>query len=365
MRSELSRKLGIERAIFGFSHQREIVAEISRAGGMGVLGALRNVPEKFEEDINWLSENTDGKPFGIDIVFPNAVGGDPEELRAQIPQEHKDFVAALDRKFDVPPPSGEAHVGVYSAHRITREHAAQMVEIALRHKTPFLASALGVPPADVIEKVHGYGGLVGSLVGSTRHVARQIDAGVDVIVAQGTEAAGHTGTVSTLVLVPQVVDLVAGRAHVAAAGGIGDGRQVAAAEMLGAQGVWLGTAWLTTTESSTMPSVKRRLLEATSEDTRLTRAYTGKPSRLVSSPWLDAWEEPGAPEPLKTPLQGMLLRDSVVSIVEHDVRAAVLSPAGQVIGMLNDPVPVATIMQRLVDGYEKAVARVQENDDVR
>src|SRR5207245_4483199 len=169
-----------------------------------------------------------------------------------------------------------------------------------------LVNALGPPPPDIVQLAHDHGLLVGALVGAKQHAERQVAIGVDVIVAQGTEAGGHCGEVSTMVLVPEVVDAVGDRAHVLAAGGIADGRQMAAALALGAEGVWTGSMWLTVQEAETPPDVLENLLAASSRDTVRSRAMTGKAARQLRTKWTEMWEEPGAPSTLPMPLQGLI-----------------------------------------------------------
>jgi NAD(P)H-dependent flavin oxidoreductase YrpB (nitropropane dioxygenase family) len=234
--------------------------------------------------------------------------------------------------------------------------ARRHTEAALAHATAFVVSALGVPPADVIEAVHARGGLVGALIGSAEHARRQVAAGVDVVVAQGHEAGGHVGRISTLVLVPEVVDAVPGTA-VLAAGGIGDGRQIAAIEALGAQGAWLGSLWLTTRESVTPDAIKQRLLSATAEDTTVSRAYSGRTVRLLATDWLRAWDEPGAPQPLKAPLQGALVHETFTSIAEHGMPELVTTPVGQIVGVLGRDDTVGDAIGRLQAEYRTATAR--------
>ncbi len=356
MRSLLSERLGIETAIFGFSQSREVVAAISNAGGMGVLGTVRRTPEQTAADLRWLSEQTD-KPFGVDIVYPATEAATvAPSVRDELPAAQVEFVDQLAQRWRIPPARDAGRVDLYAGTQLTMTAARGHTEAALANATAFVVSALGVPPADVIEAVHAQGGLVGALIGSAEHARRQVAAGVDVVVAQGHEAGGHVGRISTLVLVPEVVDAVPGTA-VLAAGGIGDGRQVAAIEALGAQGAWLGSLWLTTRESVTPDAIKQRLLSATAEDTTVSRAYSGRTVRLLATDWLRAWDEPGAPQPLKAPLQGALVHDTFTSIAEHGIPELVTTPVGQIVGVLGRDDTVAAAMHRLHVEYADATAR--------
>lgn len=265
MRTKLAKDLGIEFPIFAFSHCRDVVAAVSRAGGMGILGALGSTPDQLEIELDWLDRHVGGKPYGVDIVLPaksvEDSRPDPGDLAAMIPQGHRDFVSALLTRHGVTPPEPDR------ANRpMSKEQERLLVDIVLAHPARILVNALGPMPPDIVERCHDHDVLTGALVGSPQHAERQRANGVDVLVAQGTEAAGHTGDVTTMVLVPQVVEAV-WPSPVLAAGGIATGRQVAAALALGAQGVWTGSMWLTVQESSTPPVLKEKILAATSSDT--------------------------------------------------------------------------------------------------
>jgi NAD(P)H-dependent flavin oxidoreductase YrpB (nitropropane dioxygenase family) len=354
MTISLTRQFGLDVPIYGFSHSRAVVAAISAAGGLGVLGTVRRTPGELAADLDWVSAHVAGRPFGVDIVYPaSAATEDPEHSRDLLPSEHLHFVAGLRERFGIPPADDPGRADLYSGHRLTLGSAREFTELTLNHGVALIVSALGVPPPDLVARIHARGTLLGALVGSPRHARRQVDAGVDIIVAQGTEAGGHVGQLSTLVLVPQVVDAVPGT-PVLAAGGIGDGRQLAAVEALGAAGGWLGSIWMTTRESIATPGVKRRLLAASSEDTVVTKAYSGKTVRLLNTPWLGAWTEPGAPAPLRAPLQGLLIHETMTSIAEHDLGELVTSPIGQIVGVMNEEETVASVMHRLTESYRAA-----------
>ena len=353
MKSIITDKLGIDTAIFGFTTSPEIVAEICRSGGMGVLGTVRKTPEQLDEDLAWLTEHCD-RPFGVDIVYPMVEAApDASAAREILPPEHVAFVAELKERLHIPDPIDPDREDLYAGRQLTFQHARELTAIAMKYNTAFLVSALGVPPQEVIDEMHRRGGLVGALVGTPAQAKVQAAAGVDVVIATGTEAGGHTGAISTMVLIPQVVDAVPGT-MVLAGGGIGDGRQIAACEILGAVGVWTGSIWMTAKEALTPEGVKQRLLDASSSDTVVTRAYSGRPVRLLNSPWFDAWNEPGAPKPLKAPLQGTLVHETMIALAEHGTPGLATSPIGQIVGVMNEEEPTAAIMNRLQAQYRAA-----------
>ncbi|WP_086667850.1 NAD(P)H-dependent flavin oxidoreductase [Lentzea kentuckyensis] len=357
MRTSLCDQLGIEHPVFGFTPSEHVAAAISRAGGLGVLGCVRfNDAEDLDRALTWMDENTDGKPYGVDIVMPAKVPteGNQVDLAGLIPQSHKDFVQQTLLKLGVPPlPDGEGGEGVLGwLHSVARSH----VDVALTHPIRLIANALGSPPTDVIERVHAAGVPVAALAGKAEHARRHVQNGVDIVVAQGYEAGGHTGEVATMVLVPEIVDAV--DVPVLAAGGIGSGRQAAAAMALGASGVWMGSYWLTTAEYTQSPLTQKALLAATSSDTVRTRIYTGKPARLLKTRWTEAWAEPGAPEPLPMPLQNLLVSEAHLRIARSDDPSVVSMPVGQVVGRMNEVRPVAEVMADLLREFGETVDRL-------
>jgi NAD(P)H-dependent flavin oxidoreductase YrpB (nitropropane dioxygenase family) len=326
-----------------------------------VLGCVRfNDAEELDQTLTWLDENTDGKPYGVDVVMPMKVPteGKAVDLEAMIPQGHKDFVDETLRKLGVPPlPEGEGREGVLGwLHSVARSH----VDVALSHRPVLIANALGSPPVDVIEKAHEHGVAVAALAGAAKHALSHVNNGVDIIVAQGYEAGGHTGEIASMVLTPEIVDAVGPDVPVLGAGGIGCGRQVAASLALGAQGVWTGSLWLTVEEYdlSQGTGIRDALLRAGSGDTVRARVYTGKPARLLKTKWTEAWAEPGAPEPLPMPLQNLLVADAHNRMNSGDDPDTIAMPAGQIVGRTNEVKPVAEVMASLIAEYEAAVARL-------
>ena len=363
MRTDLCDVFGIDYPIFAFTPSEHVAAAVSRAGGLGVLGCVRfNEPEELEQTLSWLDDNTDGRPYGVDVVMPMKIPteGTSLDLGAMIPQTHKDFVDETLRKLGVPPlPEGEGREGVLGwLHSVARSH----VDIALAHRPVLIANALGSPPVDVIEKAHEHGVKVAALAGAAKHARSHVDNGVDIIVAQGYEAGGHTGEIASMVLTPDIVDAV-GDTPVLGAGGIGSGRQVAASLALGAQGVWTGSIWLGTEEYqqlNTHSGWTDAFLRATSSDTVRTRIYTGKPARLLKTKWTQAWAEEGAPDPLPMPLQNLLVSGAHNAINAHGDPEVVSMPVGQIVGRMNEVRPVADVMTDLVAGFEEAVAHLDK-----
>ena len=366
MKTPICEQLGIEFPIFAFSHCRDVVAAVSRAGGFGVLGALAYNPEELEIELSWIDEHVDGKPYGVDIVMPMTYvgkgGGDEAKvgnLAAMIPQDHRDFVERLLDEHGVPPlPEDLAGRGLKAAGLGVDEEGPGQVEVSLRHPTRLLVNALGPPPPEVIRTAHEHGVLVGALVGSRQHAERQVAQGVDVIVAQGTEAGGHCGEISTMVLVPEVVDAVGPDVPVLAAGGIATGRQMAAALALGAQAVWTGSMWLTVAEADTDPTVMENLLAATSRDTVRSRAMTGKPARQLRTRWTEAWEGPDSPGTLPMPLQGILYGEAARRINRAKARDLAGFPVGQIVGRMNSVRTTREVIYDMVEEWIETARRL-------
>ncbi|KMO79624.1 monooxygenase [Mycolicibacterium chubuense] len=370
MRTELCDRFGIDYPIFVFTPSEKVAAAVTRAGGLGVLGCVRfNDADDLENVLQWMDANTDGKPYGVDIVMPAKVPteGTSVDINKLIPAEHREFVDKTLADLGVPPlPADEERSeGVLGwLHSVARSH----VEVALKHPIKLIANALGSPPKDVIDQVHEAGVPIAALAGSAKHALRHAENGVDIVVAQGHEAGGHTGEIGSMVLWPEVVDGLRALGHpnpVLAAGGIGTGRQVAAALALGAQGVWMGSAFLTSAEydlgvrlESGRSVIQEAMLSATSADTVRRRIYTGKPARLLKSRWTDAWDADGAPEPLPMPLQNILVSEAHQRMSESSDPTAVAMPVGQIVGRMNEIRPVADIIAELVSGFDEATKRL-------
>ena len=368
MHTDLCDRLGIEFPIFAFTHCRDVVAAVSQAGGFGVLGAVGFSPEQLEIECRWIDEHVGDKPYGVDLVIPQKYEGmgeiDPskleEHLRAMIPARHREFAAKLLADHGVPelPPENRAR----ELLGWTEATAAPQVEVALKHeKVRLIANALGTPPKEVIDQVHASGRLVAALCGRVHQAKRHAQAGIDIIIAQGTEGGGHTGEIGSLVLWPQVIEAVA-PVPVLAAGGIGTGRQIAAALAMGAQGVWTGSLWLTVDEAESEPAQVQSYLDASSEDAVRSRSYTGKPCRMLRNEWTEAWAKPENPEPLGMPLQGMITSDAIARTSRYagvaQTQKVAFNPAGQVIGMIRERKAVRDVIYELVEGYVEASERL-------
>lgn len=368
--NKLCRDLGIEYPIFAFSHCRDVVAAVTRAGGMGVLGVVAMSPEEIDIELTWLEEQCGDKPFAVDVVFP-AKTADRElaladtttvfdTLNKQIPPGHIEFAEQLMAQHGVPtveggsrfqPGQGRGAVG------LTSSYGAQQVEAVFAHRNRLIVSALGVPPKAVVDRAHDSGAMVATLVGKPEHVAKSAGVGIDIYVAQSYEAAAHTGEIGSMVLIPDVVD-VAGGVPVLAAGGIGTGRQMAAAMALGAQGVWTGSIWLTTHESSTDEKTIARMLQMTATDTVRSKSQTGKFNRQMRTAWTQAWDGPDSPGNLPMPLQQMLYSEYTARARRAGAYDLVGGPVGQIVGRMNKVRYSADVVLEMVEEYAETLERM-------
>ena len=373
MRTRVTEMLGIEFPLLAFTHCRDVAAAVSAAGGLGVLGAVAHSPEQLAVDLKWIREHAGGKPFGVDLLIPRKYAGSNEgglgvdDLRGMIPAEHRQWIDDLLERYGVPAMPEEEPAETTRSGRtlaVDPKTMAPLIDVAFDHGIALFASALGSPPEWLVERARKEGVPVAALAGRLDHAIAHRDAGVDIVIAQGTEGGGHTGEIATMVLIPQVVDAVA-PIPVLAAGGIASGRQVAAALALGAEGVWCGSVWLTTHEAETAPAVKEKFLAATSSDTRRSRSLTGKPARMLRSAWTDAWEEPGAPAPLPMPLQSMLISESQRRIhrLAHQAgtgaQQLVTYFVGQVVGQMNVVKPTRAVVAEMVEEFIDAAERLE------
>jgi NAD(P)H-dependent flavin oxidoreductase YrpB (nitropropane dioxygenase family) len=384
MRTELCDLFGIDIPIFAFSHCRDVVAAVTNAGGFGVLGALAFSPEQLELELRWIDEHVGGRPYGVDTVMPMSYAGKEEGLgqaddsgqvdasvfQNMIPQATRDWIERVLEEYEVPPLSAEqTDDGVAGGGSgllgWTEGGGRSHVDVALRHEgVKLLVNALGPPPKDIIELAHAHGVKVAALTGAVEHAQRQKQAGVDIIIAQGTEAGGHTGEIGSMVLLPDIVDAVA-PTPVLGAGGIATGRQAAAAMALGASGIWTGSVWLTVREAETSPLVKEKLFAARSKDAVRSRSLSGKPARLLRTAWTEAWERDDCPGTLPMPLQYMVCADAQARIGRAarkegaKARELVGMPVGQVVGRLNAEVSAADVMYQFMDEFVESVERLQ------
>ena len=355
LRTPICERLGIRHPIFGFSHAVDVCVEIARAGGFPVLGLARELPSEMAHILADVERRMGEMPYGIDLMLPSNVpeSASIDELKGLLPAAHVAFVDGLRRRFDVTPP---VKPSFFTTQVRSQALFDEQIEAVLASNCRGVATAIGLR-ADLIERAKARGKLTFSLVGSVRHARKAIALGVEVLVAQGYDAGGHTGPVGTLSLLPQVI-AVAGERPVLAAGGIATGEQVLGTIAMGAQGAWLGTLWMAARENHTPPALLKRLVASASEDTVITRAHSGKPCRVVRSDWIDAWEQPGAPEPLAMPLQQVLTGDVFASMHEHDDARLIYEAAGQSVFAIHGETTVADQMAGLVQGMESAWSRL-------
>lgn len=382
MRSQTCAMLGIDFPLFAFSHCRDVVVEVSKAGGFGVYGAAGIGPGKLDSELTWIDENIGGKPYGVDLLVPqkHAAKGEKSSARSmadRIPQTHKNFVGKVFNDHGI---DGDAltedgikrgtRLGVNVADKGTNA----LLDVAFSHPIALIANALGPPPAHMLNLAKSKGVPVAALVGAREHALKQVEAGVDILVVAGGEAGGHCGEVSTIVLVPEIVQTVRPISDIPilAAGGIATGAQMAACMAMGADGAWTGSVWLTTAEAETSPVVKEKMLAASSRDTIRSRSRTGKHSRQLVSGWTKAWEAPDAPEPLPMPLQSVIAEPAMAHVNKlaeggHDGAKELASYfVGQGVGLMNDALStrqvVAQFMEDFVDATERLNSFTQETD---
>ena len=359
---------GVDFPLFAFSHCRDVVAAVSRAGGFGVLGGVAFTPDTLDVELKWIDEHCDGKPYGVDVLLPEKQAAAPDDTLAQIvstiPQEHRDFVQKLlvDAGIDFTMREG----GRDAINSLSPIVAEQLIDIAFSHPIRLVASALGPAPKWMIERGRKQGVAVAGLVGAKEHAVRQVNAGVDILVAQGTEAGGHCGEVSTLVVVPEVVRTVREirDVPVLAAGGIMTGAQMAGCMAMGAAGVWTGSVWLATPESEVSETFRQKLVAASSRDTIRSKARTGKPSRQLRSAWHEAWEGPQSPGSLPLPLMSILSTPAFSSIDRAadagnpKARELVSYWVGQGVGLIDSVKTCAQVVQDFMEEYAEAVERL-------
>jgi len=370
VRTPFTELVGVAHPIVGFNRSPAVVAAVTNAGGLGVLGASAFTAPELDAQLTWIEEQVGGRPYGVDLLVPEKVAaGDPGDLiaslRAQIPQAHLDFVAGLLARYGVPEAPAAAGASAAADEvmaALSPAGAGPLLDVAFSHRIALIASALGTPPAGLVARAHDAGVKVAALVGQAKHARRQLDAGVDLLIAQGTEAGGHTGTIATMVLTPEIVEVAAG-VPVLAAGGIASGRQMAAALALGAAGAWCGSVWLSSAEDVANQAVKDKFLRAASSDTLRSPARTGKPARQLRSAWHDEWEAAG-PAPLPMPLQPLLVNDAWRSI---DAAAAAGHEGalrlesffiGQVVGSFTEIRPAAEITRQIIADCEQRIAEL-------
>jgi NAD(P)H-dependent flavin oxidoreductase YrpB (nitropropane dioxygenase family) len=366
MKTPVCAMLGIDFPLLAFSHCRDVVAAVSRAGGFGVLGATGHTLESLETELAWIDAHVDGRPYGLDVLIPENLGvrGESRDAVAdRVPAEHRAFVAGLADRHGFALP--EERRGAGTPVPFDPDLALAMLDVAFRHPIKLIANALGVPPKAMIERGKKEGVPVAALVGAKEHALRQVAAGVDLLVVQGGEAGGHCGEVSTMVLVPEVLRAIEGSGvPVLAAGGIMTGAQMAAAMAMGADGVWTGSVWLATPEAETSEVFRQKMLAATSRDAVRSRARTGKPSRQLRSAWTDAWEAPDAPPALPMPLQSLIsepaLRAAERAAERGEAGAGEMVTyfVGQGVGLVEQVRPAGQVVQDFKIEFAEALERM-------
>lgn len=347
LHTRLCEMLGIEFPIIAFTHCKDVVAAVVNAGGFAVLGEAMHTPDEIAADIKWIRSRVAGRPFGIDLVLPASVpSADPlEQLLTRIPEGHRKFVQGIKERHNVPEPRNP--VALHQWGGLNQEMARAQLDVLLDERVPVFVSGLG-SPAFILKAMHERGMKVFGLIGKTRQAKREIEAGVDAIIAQGYDAAGHTGPIGTFSIVSEVA-AIAGATPVIAAGGVTTGRHLAAALCLGAAGVWTGTLWLACRESDSDMIVKEKLLAATSDDTVYSRCVSGMPMRILKCAWTEEWAKPDAPAVLPAPYQMLLSAEYIQAANDHRRPDLMTEAAGQGVGFIKAMKPARQIVLDIVD----------------
>ena len=373
MKSPVCEMFGIDFPLVAFTHCRDVVVEVSKAGGLGVLGAAGYGPETLEIELNWIDEHIDGKPYGVDLIAPTsmAVTDDttPDETLDMVPDEHRDFARGVLAQHNIDTSDVYQNQRGASGGFLTKSRAGNIIDVAFSHPIRLIANALGVPPKYMLDMAKSRGVVAAALVGAKEHAIKQVDAGVELLVVAGTEAGGHCGEVSTMVLVPEVIDAIERHgkpAPVLAAGGIVTGRQMAACMAMGAAGAWTGSVWLTTAEAETSPVIKEKYVAANSRQTVRSQARTGKYSRQLRSPWTDAWESDEAPQPLPMPLQSLVSEPALAKVTKlaeggHEgARHLATSFVGQGVGLMNSIQTTRQVVYEFMEDFIAANERLSK-----
>jgi NAD(P)H-dependent flavin oxidoreductase YrpB (nitropropane dioxygenase family) len=370
MHSPICDMLGIEFPLIGFNHCRDVIVEVSKAGGMGVLGAAGLTPEQLEFELSWIDERIGGRPYGVDLIVPNSMVDQPDRpqsLTDTLPEQHRRFASQILEKH------GIDSQGLYSASAGTSNSflgeakASDILDVVFAHPVKLVANALGVPPRRMLEMGKTKGVAVAALIGAKEHAIKQAEAGVDILVVAGGEAGGHCGEVSTMVLVPEVVEAIKpfGNVAILAAGGIVMGRQLAACMAMGAHGAWTGSMWLTTKEAFTSPVIKEKLIAASSRETVRSRSRTGKYSRQLRSPWTDYWESDAAPDSLPMPLQSLVAEPALARVTKlaesghKGARELATYWVGQGVGLMNDVQSTKQVVYEFMEDFLAATERLR------
>jgi len=373
MNSRICEMLDIEFPLVAFTHCRDVVVAVSKAGGCGVLGAVGMSPEQLEKELKWIDDHIDGKPYGVDVLIPNKMVGkdekfDADKLAKMIPQQYADFRTDVleNHGIDAPELREIDTSGSSFAQNTQSDGAKALLDVAFKHPIKIIANALGVPPDWMIQMGKENDCKVAALLGTAEHAINQVKAGVDILVVSGTEAGGHCGSVSTMVLIPEVHQAIQpyGDVPILAAGGIVTGKQMAAAMAMGASGAWCGSVWLTTIESEVEPVIKEKMVAANSSQTVRSRSRTGKHSRQLVTPWTQAWEADSAPEPLPMPLQPMVAEPALQKVNKlaaggHEgAKDLATYWVGQGVGLMNQSISASDVVQEFKEDFINAFERL-------
>lgn len=345
LRTKLCELLEVELPIVCFTHCREVAVAATHAGAFAVLGEALRTMEEIERDIRFVREGVGGRAFGIDLVLPQSSprSGTPDELYAEIPAEQRAYADSIKQRYHVPDPTHDVVLRQWGG--LNAKIARAQIEVLLDEQVPVIATGLGAPDF-LFDEARARGIKLIGLIGARRQAVRQIERGADLIVAQGFDAAGHTGGVGTFSIVPSVVE-AAGEVPVIAAGGVTSGRHLAASLCLGAAGVWCGTAWLASEESDVDPLIKQRILGADGDETSRTACISGKTMRVLKCPWTEEWEREEAPKVLRSPYQ-MLLTSHYLQGANDARRPDLMTEAvGQGVAFVKRSQPVAEIVAEM------------------
>ncbi len=372
MKTPVCEMFGIDFPLFAFSHCRDVIAAVSNAGGMGVLGAVGHTPESLDIELTWLDEHVNGKPYGVDLLVPTSLDSKEHalaaaEIEARIPEGHKRHVENILAQHGIDTKGlWDRNLGDNFGDHLRPRGASVVLDAAFEHPVKFVVNALGVPPQFMLDRCRSEGVPVGALTGAKEHAIKHAEAGTDVLIVSGTEAGGHCGEVSTLVLIPEVLEALQpyGDIPILAAGGIVTGRQMAAVMAMGAAGAWCGSVWLTTPEAETAPAVKEKMLVANSRQTVRSRSRTGKYTRQLRSAWTDAWHGEESPDPLPMPLQQLVSEPALGRIGKlaeggHEgAKALATYFVGQGVGLMNTTVSARQVVYDFMEDFADATERL-------
>ncbi len=329
----------------------ELVVAVSEAGGLGVLGGSGFTVAQLRDAIRQIKAQTK-KPFGVDLLLPKKIdfgGGmgakeiDELPLSAllqKLPKPYQEWIAKIKAELGLP------DVEVMVRMNSTTMRPMESVKVCIEEKVPLFCAGLG-NPGFMVEEAHANGMKVLGITGNAKNAKRMADSGLDLLVAQGHEGGGHTGRIGTMALLPAAIDAAA-PVPVLGAGGIGDGRGVAAALAMGCIGVWVGTRFLATDEGGALPVNKQRIISSTDEDTRVSTAYTGKTLRASYNKFHDLWAGSGL-DPLPFPTQVMLSSALLASFIEAKQFDYVGGLAGQISGIIKEIKPARQVLKEMVE----------------